>query len=281
MNTPPRATVDFLSDIYVLRFHQPSETPVISIVTVNYFCASSITRLMHSLLPSSVPFEIIIVDNSRTNRGFGKANNLGAQFAKGKYLLIVNPDTVASPTLLQQLLDTIQVRGETCCIVPQLRDMLGNPYLSTTAYLGWKEMVVAHSLLDTFFPNNAISHHFWYTKYPLQTSRYVETASGAALFVSKLVFDNIDGFDEQFFMYFEDTDFCNRLRRSGGKIWFEAHIAICHTKAGATHVVLVAKTFFNRSRWLYSKKYFGYLPAILSEGWLRITATLSQKLHGE
>lgn len=248
-----------------------TQAPLVSVLTVNFHSEAKVAQLRKSLKGSTTPFELIVVDNSKNNKGFSVATNKANQLANGKYIFICNPDVVVNKNTLQQLEAQARLLKNTAVIAPQLTDNTGQPYLSTTGRLNWLQMVVAHSFINKVWRQNFISRQFWGDEHPLSESRYVESASGAALFMSKYMFEAVGGFDEQFFLYFEDNDFCNRVAAAGYRIWYEAGISIIHEQHGATNNRQQAITFFRKSRWLYSKKTFGLFPALISESWLRLS----------
>jgi len=247
-----------------------AQSPLVSVLIVNFHSDEKVRSLRESLNGSAIPFECIVEDNSTHNKGFGCATNSASKRARGKYLFICNPDVVASKTTLEELLIASRRLKNRAAIAPQLRNEAGIPYLSTTKRLGWLQLVVAHSILNKIWRNNPVSKNFWGDTLPLSESRFVENASGAALFMPKFMFDSLGGFDEQFFLYFEDNDLCNRLSDSGFRIWYAANVQIIHEQHGATTDMQQAINFFHRSRWIYSKKTFGLLPALISEAWLRL-----------
>lgn len=245
-----------------------SSQPLVSVLVVNFHSDAKVMQLKKSLEGSSVPHEVIVVDNSVKNHGFGKGINIAYGRAKGKYIYICNPDVLATNTTLFKLVSLAVRYANAVVIAPQLVTEKRTPYLSTTKKLNWISMVVAHSVINSIWPNNPISRSFWGDEYSLSESRFVECASGASLFMPKKIFEQVGGFDEEFFLYFEDNDLCNRIVQTGYKIWYAAHIPVIHEQHGATTDMITARTLFRRSRWLYSKKTFGLLGASISEGWL-------------
>ncbi len=247
-----------------------AQTPLVSVLIVNFHSDDKVKSLKDSLKGSGVPFECIVEDNSRHNKGFGCATNAASKQARGKYLFICNPDVIASKTTLEELLIASRRLENRAAIAPQLQNENGIPYLSTTTRLGWLQLVIAHSILNKIWRNNPVSKDFWGDCYSLNESRFVGNASGAALFMPTYMFKSVNGFDERFFLYFEDNDLCNRLIDSGFKIWYAANVHVIHEQHGTTTNKTEAMNFFRKSRWIYSYKTFGLLPSLISEAWLRL-----------
>lgn len=260
----------FEDDVAIIHSNNKNSIPIVSIICVNYFSDERVLALIDSFKDSDISFECVIIDNSVHNRGYASAVNKGFQHARGNYVFVLNPDCLGSATVLRSLISASEKLGDRACIAPQLIDIKEIPYLSTTGTLGWWQMVTAYSVLDTLLPKNPISQAFWYRGISYDESRFVESASGAALFLHRKLFESVGGFDERYQLYFEDSDFCRRLRKLGILIWYDSKCKVVHERAGATPNIKMATTFFRKSRWIYSKTYFGLIPALFSEGWLRI-----------
>ncbi len=216
-----------------------------SVIIVNYRSRKYLKEAIASLLQvereTKLSWEIIVVDNhspkeeskkikndwrhepraqvivSKNNLGFGGANNLGAQKAKGKYLFFLNPDTLCNEELLEEL-KTLLTREGCGVVAPKL--MLPNncPQL----YSSDQFPTLGRTLSSKFLSQN--------DNHPTKTQalRPVDWVSGAAMAMEKTLFEQIGGFDERFFMYFEDVDLCRRVATSGRQNYVAENLSVVH-----------------------------------------------------
>lgn len=229
----------------------------ISVIIVKYKAAGLLKRCLASI-PDKQVEEVIVIDNEVNNRGFGKAVNIGVKQAKGEYILILNPDCVLNKETIPQLLKRLIKKPKVAIVGPQLRDFENQPYLSFTKQPNKVNAWVVYSWLDTRWKNNQYSRDYWYQGRPLNKPLKVESISGAAMMMRKKDFLDVGGFDERFFMYWEDYDLCARMMAVGKEIWFEPKAYLLHLRAGSTQPdSLKVKRWFWQSRYRFFKKYFG------------------------
>ena len=198
--------------------------PVISVIIVDYKAKKYLPNCLTSIEKHiNVAYEIIVVDNNKVNRGFSKAANRGAQKAYGQYLLFLNPDTIVN-------------RGDFKKLVAYLEK---HPKIGIT---GLKMVLEDGSLQPYSFGNKcsllgAVRQKLGIAKKPNRASP--DWVSGGAMVVKNSLFEKLGGFDEQFFMYFEDQDLCLRAKRLGFAIKLWEDIAVTHfggvPKGGGSH----------------------------------------------
>ena len=206
--------------------------PDVSVLTVTYNSATVIERTIESVeRQRGVRTELVIVDNRSTdntaqlvgsrdgvtfiespdNLGFGRGNNLGFAATKGRFVLLLNPDAhLEGDDALQRMSEHLDARPEVGIVGPKLLHADGRlqarPRLS---YPGERHVDTDLSAL------------------PGEIAWII----GAAMFVRRSVYEAIQGFDEDFFMYGEETDFCLRARKSGCKIDYLPEVAVRHVEA--------------------------------------------------
>ncbi len=232
-----------------------NSNPVISCIYVNYRSAPFLEHSLSTLFAfeKNSNFEVIVVNNDQQesghveqlqetfslkvqnafqNPGFGASANIGAEFASGEILFFVNPDTRWQENFFLAVLQKFQEAPEIGAIGIQLVSPQGIPEKET----GGKTL--------TFLGLCGFSGH----------SQRKEWLSGGALFIRRDIFQELGGFDEQFFMYFEDMDFCLRLQRRGYTILLDTEHHLIHL-GGQSHVTRVSqKRIYDRSLYQYTKK---------------------------
>ncbi len=230
----------------------------LSIIIVNYNVKEFLQNLIHSIEKASLNLnkEIIIVDNAsddgsvefirekfpqailianQKNLGFGKANNIGLKQASGKYILLINPDTLVAEDTFEKMIKFFESNPEAglagCKILNpdgslQLacRRSFPGPWTSFTKVTG----------LSSLFPNNKVFARYNLTYLDENKTYEVDAISGSFMMMLKEVYAKVGGFDEQFFMYGEDLDLCYRIQKSGFKVYYVHSTQIIHYKGEST-----------------------------------------------
>jgi len=245
--------------------NKSENTYVVSIVIVNHNGKDQTEECLRSFFAHTPdgPFEVIVVDNDskdgsvellkakfpqvrvlaqKKNYGFGKANNIGAQASHGEYLLFVNNDTMFQQDIIEPLkifLDTHQSAG---IVAP----MLLNSDLTYQHSYG-----KFPSLMNELRTKRDME---MFKNIPKDRSpRQVDWVSFAAVMIRRSAFEKVKGFDERYFMYFEDADLCFRLQNAGYKSFYCADYSLIHIGGGSRSrgVTNMIKTEYRRSQLLF------------------------------
>lgn len=199
---------------------------------------------------------------SSENLGFGKACNLGARHAQDEFLLFLNPDATVYPGTLEKALSFMQDPNNAdvgICGV-QLVDESGHVSRSCARFpTPWS--FVAHSIgLDKYFPR--LGHRM--AEWSHDITRDVDQVIGAFFMVRRELFESLGGFDERFFVYFEEVDFSYRARKAGWCSVYLADVLAFHAGGGTSNQVKARRLFYSlRSRLLYACKHFTFGGALL------------------
>lgn len=254
----------------------------LSIVVVNWnaggqlrACLDSIARHAGGLVERT-----IVVDNGSTdgsesgvddlpgvtlvragaNLGFGRACNLGARRAGGDFLLFLNPDAAlyagTLPRALAFMREPANARVGICGV--QLLDEGGQVARSCSRLPSVSNLMAHASGLDRVFPGLGPFMAEW----DHADTREVEQVIGAFFLVRRELFEALQGFDERFFVYYEEVDFSCRARRAGWRSVYLADAQAFHAGHGTTHQVKARRLFYLlRSRLLYVARHFPALGA--------------------
>lgn len=160
------------------------------------------------------------------NIGFGKANNSGAKVAKGEYILILNPDTMLAESTLSEMLYFSENQNKFGAAGVQFVDGNGN-YLPESKR-NFPDLKVAGAKL--------LGHSKYYYANQIDRNELAEidVLTGAFMFIKKEVYDEIEGFDEDFFMYGEDIDLSYRISKAGYKNFYVGSNKVLHFKGEST-----------------------------------------------
>jgi N-acetylglucosaminyl-diphospho-decaprenol L-rhamnosyltransferase len=265
----------------------------LSIILVNYNGSSCLIECLRSI-KKHVDFntcEVIIIDNNSTdnsvdlienefslfklirseiNLGFGKANNLAVSHSIGKHLLFLNTDTILTehtPHILSDYLTQYQDIG---AVSPRITFRDGSYQLSCG-----KLPNLAIELLDKIrYGLDQKWHHIFGSLYNKQYSSIKEMGwlTGACLMIRRNAFEQIGGFDESFFMYFEDKDICKRVHEAGWKVVYYPKTSLIHLLGGSSEGVKQSvNTYYRDSQLHYYQKHLSKFQTKILKFYLKIS----------
>lgn len=242
----------------------------LSIIIVEYKSGAYLKNLLRAL-PKRKDWEVIVVDNGRNNRGYGGGCNYGAGRAKGEYLLFLNPDVLIKEIAIEALVQYLKTHPRTGVVGPKYTNAEGETEPCCMPHPTPWSAAVALSFINKYFPANPISRSYWLSDWNREKTREVGAISGAAMMVRAQDFRQIGGFDESYFLYWEELDLCKRYTLAG---FTNAHVA--EAEAFHPREVSMKKSTANlrlvniQSRKHYFTKFFGAAFATLLELWLKI-----------
>jgi GT2 family glycosyltransferase/lipopolysaccharide/colanic/teichoic acid biosynthesis glycosyltransferase len=271
----------------------------LSIIIVNYNVRAFLENCLRSLERAleGIDGEIIVVDNASDdgsvemlkqkfpnvrvivndrNLGFSAANNLALKDVKGKYILLLNPDTVVQEDTLRVMcdfLDRDQSIGLAGCKILNpdgslqlaCRRSYPTPWVAFTKIIG----------LSTLFPMSRLFGRYNLAYLNPDACYEVDAVSGSFMFIRSTAIAEAGGLDEQFFMYGEDLDLCYRIKKAGWKVYYVHSTKVIHYKGESVRRsdINEVKVFYEAMR-LFVRKH--YRANILSTGILDIGITLRQ-----
>jgi N-acetylglucosaminyl-diphospho-decaprenol L-rhamnosyltransferase len=225
----------------------------------------------------SLPLSLMVIRNQE-NKGFAYACNQGARAGDSEYILFLNPDTRLFPDSLAQALPFLDAPGnERVGILGiQLVDEEGGIQRNVARFPAPGSTFAQMFGLDRLWPRYFSSHFM--TDWDHKENRVVDQVTGAFFLVRRCVFEELAGFDERFFMYFEEVDFAFRAKMAGWNCYYLAEAQALHHGGGASYQVKARRLFYLlRSRVLFMAKHYGAPAAIgiliatfLVEFWARL-----------
>lgn len=191
--------------------------------------------------------EVILIQNNE-NFGFSKGNNIGVAKAKGEYLCILNPDTVVAEDTFFKILAYAKERPKMGVLGCQLIDGRGQ-FLPESKRNIPTPMVSMKKILG--FPNAYYANHLS----PIAIGK-VNILVGAFMFLKKEIYTEVNGFDEDYFMYGEDIDLSYKVRNAGYQNVYYGKTAILHYKGESTLKDKDYATRFYGAMHIFYKKHF-------------------------
>jgi len=208
----------------------------------------------YEFISSKYP-DVICFKNSQ-NLGFSKANNIALKRAKGKYVLILNPDTVLEEGTFEKMIDFIESNENIGAVTSKL--ILGNGELDKACKRSFPTLSAALPRilgLTALFPKSKLFGKYNLTYLDENKIHEVDSICGAFMFIPKKVLDETGYFDEDYFMYGEDIDLCYRIKQKGYKIIYYPVVTTIHLKGGST-----SKTKFS-----YVNNFYGAMSIFVSK----------------
>jgi N-acetylglucosaminyl-diphospho-decaprenol L-rhamnosyltransferase len=223
-------------------------SPILSIVIVNYCLWEETGHLVEQLAASPAVreglAEVVVVDNHspphpltrrllrspgvslrrwESNRGFARAVNEGCRLSGGDWILLLNPDISVTPSFLEEVLEMLErlVSEEPRAGIVgfQLRNTDGTRQLSSGPF-----PTLLQTLLRLVLPRDRRKYDYVLTA----RRRRVPWVTGCCLLMRRSCLDELGGLDRDFFLYYEDVDFCHRASRRGWSVWYEPRLRATH-----------------------------------------------------
>ena len=235
----------------------------LSIIIVSYNTASLLKSCIESIVKNTkdITYEIIVVDNASTdnsvkvirhsklvseslsptiiqnkkNLGFAAGNNIGLKQARGNYILLLNSDTKLTSNLLPEIVDWMDEHPKagvaTCMLTNTDGSIQGTggyfpTLLRTISWMTIQDIPGVDKLIKPFHPMKGKS---WAknTKF-YKEEKQLDWVTGAFFLMRKEVYENVGNFDEKYFMYTEETDYCFRAKALRWQVWYLPQWSIIH-----------------------------------------------------
>ncbi|HEY64065.1 MAG TPA: glycosyltransferase family 2 protein [Caldilineae bacterium] len=267
----------------------------LSILIVNWNVTHLLRRCLASIVASpgvdvygsgrGLRAEVIVVDNASTdgspemvarefpwvrlirnqeNVGFTRANNQALDLARGRYLLFLNPDTEVVGEALQIMVRYMEAHPDVGVLGPQLRYADGRIQPSRRRFPTLATAFLESTILQQWWPDNPIARRYYVADRSDDEEQDVDWVVGACFMTRRHVVEQIGGFDERFFMYSEELDWCRRARAAGWRVVYLPTARVIHHEGKSSEQAVAARHIhFQSSKVLYFRKHHGAFAAEL------------------
>lgn len=237
----------------------------VSIITINYNGLNDTCALIETI-PFNENMEVIVVDNaskdqeaeiiskkfpqvkvikSNHNLGFAGGNNLGIKAAQGKYLFLINNDTVFKNFNIQPLIDRLESSADIGIVCPKIRFTWGNNPIQFAGYTPLSKIRVRNHAIGY----NEEDNDQYNTAHP------TPYAHGAAMFIRREAMDKVGLMPDCYFLYYEELDWSLMFTRAGYQIWYEPKGTIYHKESQSTGQNSPFRTYYlTRNRLLLVRR---------------------------
>jgi GT2 family glycosyltransferase len=239
-----------------------------------------LTEALRSIYSStqSVSFEIIVIDNAsrdgtceqlqsefpnvriilnEANLGFGRATNQGIRISIGRYVLLLNNDTLVLPEAFDRLIEFMDAHPEAGICTPKVlnRDGTLQKQCRRSFATPW-DLFCYFSGLSKVFPHSRLFARYLVTYQDENAIHTVDAVSGSCMLIRRQVIDQIGLLDERFFAYQEDADYCFRAHKAGWEIYYYPKAQIIHYGSHGGSRVNPYRSIYewHKSYWLYYRK---------------------------
>ena len=247
----------------------------LSIITINYNGLKDTCELIETI-PSNDNLEVIVVDNasqkqeadiisqrfpyvkvikSDKNLGFAGGNNLGIKAAQGRYLFLVNNDTIFKDFNIQALINRAESSDKICVVCPKIRFVWEPQPIQFTGYTELSKITIRNQAIGF----GEEDHGQYETAHP------TPYAHGAAMLIKKEAVDKVGLMPECYFLYYEELDWSMMFTRAGYQIWYEPQCTIYHKESQATGQNSPLRTYYiTRNRLLLVNRNWNGISKYLS-----------------
>ncbi len=256
-------------------------TPILSIIIVNYNVRYFLEQALYAVRKATegLSAEVFVVDNNsvdtscemvrekfpevilianKQNTGFSVANNQAIRVSKGKYVLLLNPDTVVQEDTFHQTIAFMEARPDAGGLGIRMID--GSGVFLPESKRGFPSPWVAFCKtvgLSAIFPKSRLFNHYYLGFYSEHENCEIDVLAGAFMLMRRAALDKVGLLDEAFFMYGEDIDLSYRIVQGGYRNYYFADSTIIHykgesTKKGSLNYV---RTFYE-AMIIFARKHF-------------------------
>lgn len=255
----------------------------VSIVIVGFNTRELVVDCLRSVYAGATKlhFEVIVVDNAShdgsaeaiaasfpqvrlirndLNRGFAAANNQGLRVAQGRYVLLLNPDTLIVDDALEKMIVWMDVHPDVGCSGCQVLE--DQTTIQRTCFRFPSPLHVFLDLtgLSKAWPRSPFFGRYWYGNWDRRSERDVDVVSGMYLLVRRAVIESIGPLDESYFVYGEEADWCYKMHRAGIRRAFTPLARIIHRDGGGHSTKLASRRMYvqlQKSLLIFCRKNLG------------------------
>ena len=266
----------------------PAATCDVSVVIVSYnvadLLATAIDSVIEDMKRADVAGEVIVVDNASAdgsvasvraryrdvhlienaaNVGFGRAANQGMLATRGEMVVVLNPDASVLPGFFAAVRDYLAQEPRVGLLGPHVRQPDGSTQSTCRRSYTLATAFLESTPLQWWFGESPALQRFYCRDLDETQAAKVDWVVGACLIMRRSVLQAVGGFDPRFFMYFEETDSCRRIREAGWDVgYFPGAHALHHESQSADQDLIARALNFHRSRHMFVAKERGRLVAL-------------------
>ncbi|MBP9501317.1 MAG: glycosyltransferase family 2 protein [Candidatus Promineofilum sp.] len=213
------------------------------------------------------------------NVGFPRGNNIGLAEARGRALLLLNPDTVVLADALTVMLARLDAQPDIGVLGPQLLNPDGSVQSSRRRFPTLTTAFFESTWLDALAPG--VLRRYYALDLPDDRPADVDWLTGACLLVPRAVYEQVGDMDEAYYMYSEELDWCRRIKEADFRVVYCPEARVIHHVGKSSEQAVTARHInFNRAKLRYFRRYHGRFPAAVLRLFLLAVYVWQMKLEG-
>ena len=214
--------------------------------------------------------QVILIANA-DNRGFTGGINQGIVASRGRYVLLLNPDTEVLDDALARMVAHVDAHPDVGVLGPMLLNPDGSVQSSRRRFPTLATAFLESTPLQSWFPRHRLLCDYYVQDKPDDAIAEVDWVTGACLLARREALDQVGLLDDGYFMYSEELDWCYRAKAAGWKVVYFPEAQVIHYGGQSSEQVKAFQIiYFNRSKIRYFRKYHGALVAALLRAFLLI-----------
>lgn len=283
----------------------PGTGPDVSVIIVNWNTRDLLRGCLASITAETrARHEVIVVDNASRdgsagmvraefpdvllianaeNRGFAAANNQGLAVARGRNLLLLNPDTVILEGAVDSMLGWLARHPDVGCAGCQVWEDADTIQRTCFADPGPLNLAIVTFGLQRLARWLPVLGRPWYAGWDRRSEREVDVVSGMFMLVPRTVLERVGPLDDAFFVYAEEADWCRRIRKTGWRCAFTPEARILHLDGGSKSTAQIRSRMhvqMQKSHLIYARKHDGWPGYAAVKGMFVVSAAVRLALFG-
>ena len=230
--------------------------PTVEIIVVDSHSSDQTVPLLRERYPQ------VKLLAQQENVGFTSGNNIGLTEAKGRYLLLLNPDTKVRESAIPNMIQYLDQNPDVGIVGPHTLNEDGSTQSTRRRFPTFWIGLFESTWLQRFAPKSLLDRYYVTEDAPPDATLDVDWVQGSAMMIRREIYEQIGGLDEGYFMYSEELDWCKRAKQVGWRVVFLGDAQIIHFGGKSSEQVPArSHILFQKSKLRYFRKYHGWLTA--------------------
>ena len=233
-----------------------ANSPIVEIIVVDSHSSDQTVPMLHERYPQ------VKLLAQQENVGFTGGNNIGLAEAQGRYLLLLNPDTIVLSSAITDMMQYLDKNPDVGVVGPHTLNEDGTTQSTRRRFPTFWIGLFESTWLQRFAPKSLLDHYYVTKDTSPNATLDVDWVQGSAMMLRREVYEQIGGLDEGYFMYSEELDWCKRAKQAGWRVVFLGDAQIIHYGGKSSEQVAArSHILFQKSKLRYFRKYHGWLTA--------------------